>query len=350
MQLTACTFFFAFCLANAYGQSNAVEKTLSEYAQNNNFNGTILVTQNGKPVYHQSFGYADRQYDIKNTNETRYKIASITKTFTAVLILQLYEQGKLALDKPIRQYLPDYTGEGADQVTIHHLLTHSSGIENCEKNGDAIYELPLSADEIFKKYCSGKMENAVGTQFSYNNGDYIILGKIVEAIYRKPYRQVLQEQLFLPLQLKNTDLVSQPEIIRNLAHTYLWNDSTRVFKNDPPYYIENYFSAAALYSTTGDLSLFTNALFGQKLLKESTLNLMLTAYPKLWSTAYSVWVTQQVINEQKCTVVERYGGINGANLLFAHYMEQDLSIIIFSNTDATDLGKLKSEIAKVVIK
>lgn len=156
MQLTACTFFFAFCLANAYGQSNAVEKTLSEYAQNNNFNGTILVTQNGKPVYHQSFGYADRQYDIKNTNETRYKIASITKTFTAVLILQLYEQGKLALDKPIRQYLPDYTGEGADQVTIHHLLTHSSGIENCEKNGDAIYELPLSADEILKKYCSGK--------------------------------------------------------------------------------------------------------------------------------------------------------------------------------------------------
>ena len=332
-----------------FGQPTDISKIINEYAKNNNFNGTVLVTQNDQPVYHESFGYADRQYDIVNTNDTKYKIASITKTFTAVLILQLYEAGKLALDKPINTYLPDYAGEGADKITIHHLLTHSSGLENCEKNGLDIYELPHTSDEILRKYCSGKLENEVGARFSYNNGDYIILGKIIEKLYQRPYQQVLQERILLPLRLTNTGLVSQPAIVKGLAHTYVWNDSTKVFENDAPLYIENYFSAAALYTTTQDFALFTSALFGKKMLQESTLNLMLTSYPTYWYTAYSVWVTEQKINNQKSKVVERYGGILGANTLLAHYMEQKVTIIIFSNTNATDLGKFKEAISKVVI-
>ena len=350
MKQTIFTLFFTFCLTSAFAQPNDLGKTITEYAQNSNFHGTILVMQNNQSLYHQSFGYANRQHDIKNTNDTKYKIASITKTFTAVLILQLYEQGKLELDKPIKQYLPDYAGEGVDKVTIHHLLTHSSGIENCEKNGLEMYELPQTTDEIIRKYCSGKLENEVGNQFSYNNGDYVILGKIIEEIYKKSYQQVLQEQILTPLQLKNTDLVRQPNIVKNLANTYLWNDTTKVFENDPSIYIENYFSAGALYATTTDLALFAGALFGKKLLKESTLNLMLTSYPNFWYTAYSVWVTEQKINTWSGKVVERYGSIYGANALLAHYIGSNTTIIILSNTNATDLGKFKMEISKAVVK
>ncbi len=350
MKQITFTLFLLFCVTIVFGQPKDLVTAINDYARNNNFNGTILVTQNNQQLYHQSFGYANRSYDIKSTNETRYKIASITKAFTAVLILQLYEQHKLALDQPIKNYLPDYTGEGADKVTIHHLLTHSSGIENCEKNGLEIYERPQSTDTIVKKYCSGKLENEVGSNFNYNNGDYIILGKIIEAIYKKPYQQVLQEKILTPLKMQNTNLLFQASIIKDLASTYLWNDSTKVFENDPSFYIENYFSAGALYSTTTDLSLFADALFGKKLIQESTLNLMLTSYPRFWYTAYSVWVTNQKINNQQCRVVERYGGIYGANLLFAHYMEQNINIIIFSNTNATDLGKLKEEISKTLIR
>jgi D-alanyl-D-alanine carboxypeptidase len=335
---------------NLFGQLNTLENSIDNYAKNNNFNGTILIQKDNKQLYLQSFGFANRQFDIKNTNETKYKIASMTKTFTAVLILQLLEQNKLELNKPIKNYLPNYKGEGADKITIHSLLTHSSGIENCEKNGLDIYELPLTTDSIITKYCSGKLENPVGKQFSYNNGDYMILGKIIEEIYKKSYQTVLKEQILTPLKLKNTDLVNQPTIMRDGANTYLWNDSTKIFENEPPIYVENYGASGGLYSTVSDIALFTNALFNKLILKENTLNLMLKNYPEYWNTAYSVWVTEQEINHQKCKVVDRYGSIYGANTIFSHFLNQNLTIIIFSNTNATDLGKFKSEIAQLLIK
>jgi CubicO group peptidase (beta-lactamase class C family) len=334
----------------SFGQANNLETTINEYAKNNNFNGTILVEKANKTVFLQSFGFANRPFDSKNTNETKYKIASITKTFTAVLILQLLEQGKLELDKPIKTYLPNYKGEGADKITIHNLLTHSSGIENCEKSGTDIYELPLTSDSIITKYCSGKLENPVGSQFSYNNGDYMILGKTIEAIYKKTYQTVLKAQILTPFKLKNTDLIAQPTIVRDLADTYIWNDSTKIFEHDAPFYLENFGASGGLYSTVSDLALFANALFNKKILKENTLNLMLTAYPKFWNTAYSIWVTEQEFNGKKYKTVDRYGSIQGANTMMSHFLNENTSIIIFSNTNATDLGKFKNDIANTLFK
>lgn len=178
----------------------------------------------------------------------------------------------------------------------------------------------------------------------------MLLGKIIEEIYKKPYINVLKEQILTPFKLKNTDMYSQPKIMHDLASTYIWNDSTKIFENDPSFYIENYGAAGGLYSTVSDLGLFTDALFRKLILKENTLNLMLKPYPEFWNTAYSVWVTEQEINKQKCTVVDRYGSIQGANTIMSHFKEQNLTIIIFSNTNATDLGKFKNKIAKLMIK
>ncbi|MEY4902332.1 MAG: hypothetical protein RLZZ292_147 [Bacteroidota bacterium] len=327
-----------------FGQKKAIEA----YIKAHHFNGSILVSKNGKTVLKSNFGLADRSFDIENTDDTRYKIASMTKLFTAVLILKSYEKGMLKLTTPIKNYLPNYKGEGADKITIHHLLTHSSGMENCEKNGLEIYELPHTSDEILEKYCSGKLETPTGTQFSYNNGDYIVLGKIIEVIYKKPYKTVLQEQLLTPLNLKNTGLVEANTIYKNLASTYNYNDSTKVFEPSALFYYENFFSAGAMYSTTSDLATFSAALFGGKLLNNTTLNLMLTPYPQFWNTAYSVWVTKQTIGKNDYKVVERYGSIQGANTLLAHFLEQNTTIILFSNTNATNLGEFKNEIAKLI--
>jgi D-alanyl-D-alanine carboxypeptidase len=333
-----------FASFSLFGQKKAIEA----YIKAHHFNGSILVSKNGKTVLKSNVGLADRSFDIENTDNTRYKIASMTKLFTAVLILKSYEKGMLNLNTPIKKYLPNYKGEGADKITIHHLLTHSSGMENCEKNGLEIYELPHTSDEILEKYCSGKLETPTGTQFGYNNGDYIVLGKIIEAIYKKTYKTVLQEQLLTPLNLKNTGLVEANTVYKNLASTYNYNDSTNVFEPSAPFYYENFFSAGAMYSTTTDLATFSNALFSGKLLNNTTLNLMLTPYPQFWNTAYSVWVTKQTINKNDYTVVERYGSIQGANTLLAHFLEQNITIILFSNTNATNLGELKNEIAKLI--
>jgi D-alanyl-D-alanine carboxypeptidase len=202
-------------LQNSLGESSGTDATLvsrsafdavmTDYLRIHHFNGTILVQQRGRKIYNESFGLANFQFGIPNTNETKYQIASITKLFTTVLIMQLAEQGKLDLKDTIKAHLPSYKGEGAEKVTIFNLLIATSGIESNEKDAHAhdipaMYARPHSTDELLNLFCSGKLENQPGEVWNYNNADYVILGKIIEAICDKPYEEVLKERIFDDLQ------------------------------------------------------------------------------------------------------------------------------------------------------
>src|SRR3990172_448175 len=136
-----------------FGQSIFNEADITELLADRDFSGTVLIEKNGATIYHKSFGLANRQFNIANTNATRYHIASITKLFTSALIFQLYDKGKIDLNKPIKTYLPEYKGEGAETITIDQLLTHTSGIKNCEEIGSdvEVLRLPNSLDYIEKK-------------------------------------------------------------------------------------------------------------------------------------------------------------------------------------------------------
>jgi D-alanyl-D-alanine carboxypeptidase len=215
---------------NLIGQSSEFDSFIVSYAKDHNFNGTILIQNGGQIQYHQSFGYANQQFKVPNSNETKYKIASITKLFTATLILQLYEQGKIDLIKTIQTYLPNYTGEGAEKVTIHQLLNHTSGmvnydtvksVESAVKNGPPpIYQKTMTTDEILEQYCSSALVHEPGKVFDYNNSEYIILGKIIEHLYGKPFEQVLKENILQPLKIINSDMLYQFDIIDGLADTF----------------------------------------------------------------------------------------------------------------------------------
>lgn len=190
---------------NLFGQPANIDSFLKAYAIDHNFNGTILIQKNGQIQYHNSFGLANQQFNAPNQKETKYKIASITKIFTATLILQLYEQGKIDLNKTIDTYLPIYTGEGAKKVTIHQLLNHTSGMVNMDtitseasaiKNGLPVYQKAMSSDELLKNYCSDKLVTKPGIVFNYNNAEYIILGKIIEQISNKSFEQVLKDNIY----------------------------------------------------------------------------------------------------------------------------------------------------------
>ena len=155
----------------AQAQGRAFARTVRQYARTHAFSGTVLVQRGGTTLYHESFGLADRAFSVPVTNATKFKAASITKAFTAVLVLQLAEQGKIDLRAPIRAYLPDYAGEGADKVSIHDLLNHTSGIENFDriesyeetaKNGIESYQLPPTTDDLLTKFSSGKLGSVMG--------------------------------------------------------------------------------------------------------------------------------------------------------------------------------------------
>jgi D-alanyl-D-alanine carboxypeptidase len=265
-------------------QAQPLEAAVRDYATAHNFSGTILAQHKGKPIYQQSFGVADRAFDNPVKTNTKFRIASITKAFTAVLVLQLYEQGKLDLRATIKTYLPDYRGDGAGRVTIHHLLNHTSGIQNLDtitsyeaavKQGLEVYQLPHATDELLARYCSGKLVHQVGEVFDYNNADYIILGKIIEKVTGKPFSDALKERILGPLGMTESGMLYQRDVVKDLAKTYYKPGEAQPLINDLPVYIENWYAAGSMYSTAGDLLKFSDALFGGRLLKLQTLGLML---------------------------------------------------------------------------
>jgi CubicO group peptidase (beta-lactamase class C family) len=233
-----CFLSTIFCFSLCFGQTDFAQLT-EYYHQSKNFNGVILAATNGKIDYLSGIGLSNRQSQTTIHSKSIFKIASITKTFTAVLILQLYEQGKIDLNDTIGKYMPTYKGEAKNKVTIHHLLTYSAGIPNCEGNtGIAVYQSPIKVDDFIDKYCSGKLEFEPGKQFSYDNGDYIILGRIIEIITGKSFAQNLAERILKPLKMMNTNLLYSKDIISGLAETYNYDDSLEVFYKDDPMYIE----------------------------------------------------------------------------------------------------------------
>jgi CubicO group peptidase (beta-lactamase class C family) len=341
----------------ARGLAQTLEATIRDYAREHDFNGTILIQHRDKQTYHLSFGLADRAFNITVKNDTKFKIASITKVFTAVLILQLYEQGKLDLKATIKTYLSDYTGEGAERVRIHNLLNHTSGIENFDriksyeeavKNGIEVYQLPHTTDDLLNKYSSGKLMNEAGKVFDYNNADYIILGKIIEKLTGKSFEGALKERILDRLGMTESGMLYQRNVIGNLANTYLKTDEAKPLINDLPVYIENWYSAGGMYSTAADILKFSKALFGSKLLKPETLSLMLK--PGLDDYGYGLWIASIDIGGKQHRVAHRPGSIMGANVVLLRFLNEDLTVIILSNTNATNIDAFAFLIGKALIK
>jgi D-alanyl-D-alanine carboxypeptidase len=343
---------------NSFGQSPSINNFIDSFAKKNNFNGTILIQKKSGISYQKSFGLANYQFKIPNKIETKYKIASITKLFTSVLIMQLYENGKIDVNKTIKNYLPDYKGAGADKVTIHQLLNHTSGMVNIDtvksmesalKNGLPVYQKPSTTEELLNNYCSDTLVNEPGKVFDYNNAEYIILGKIIENLYNKTYKQVVKENILQPLKMKNSGLLYQQNIIDGLADTYFYRDDISKLVPDLPAYIENWYSAGSMYSTTNDLLKFSNALFGLKLLRQESLNKMFTS--GLDEYGYGVWVYEDYeINNKKYKIIKRPGQIMGAQSMLFHILGNGSTIIILSNTGTTSLDDFAAELAKQLVR
>src|SRR5512145_1892680 len=209
--------------ALAQNHAAKIQDVLSLAHKYRQFNGTALVAENGKVVYKGAFGMANMEWGIPNTPETRFRLGSITKQFTAALTLQLVEQGKIKLDAKISDYLPDYRKDIGEKVTIHHLLTHTSGIpsytsqpgffENVSRN-------PYKVADFVKKYTSGHLEFKPGAKYSYNNSGYFLLGAIIERVTGKSYEQVLKENILDPAGMKNTGYDHHDTLIQKRASGY----------------------------------------------------------------------------------------------------------------------------------
>lgn len=340
-----------------FSQNSRVHTFISQFANKNNFNGTILIKKNTNQLYRKSFGFANIPFKIANTIHTKYKIASITKAFTSVLILQLCQEGKIDLDKTIHLYLPGYTGPAKDKVIVRQLLNMTSGMRNMETGTTfesvaqgtmAQFQNLHSLDEMVAKYCSDSLVNTPGSKFDYNNAEYILLTKIIENVTAKSYEQVLRERILQPLNMTNTGLMTQEKIVDSLADTYFLRDDIKMLVNDFPVFYSNWYGAGAMYSTINDIEKFADALFGDVLINKEMLKQL--CHSGLNEYGLGVWVYLNYdINGRMYTIVKRPGSIMGAQAMLFHILEENETIIILSNTFSLSLDDFAADIAKKLI-
>ena len=341
-------FFISYVLALvwqiSFAQTEKYTEIVNYYHSQKNFNGTVLVATNGKIDFLTGIGIANRQSDNVIKANSKFKILSITKTFTAVLILQLYQEGKLDLKTTFGRYFPDYKGEAKDKVTIENLLTYSSGIPNlAEKLDLKTYQLPLSINDYIDTYCSNKLDTVPGKKSNYSNVEYIILHKIIENITGKSFEKNLEEKILKPLQMQNTNMLKTTDIIPGLVHSYTIDEKDNEFKNDEPYYIENFFGSGSMYSTVEDLLKFDSAIFNHKLLSKKTTEIMISPNRALDNVAFGFWFADDYgVFDSK--FVYRPGGILGSNTNWIHTLDNNKCIIVFSNTNATNLYEMSEQL------
>ena len=350
-RLLICAIALLLSQQAAFAQDHAakIQEVLALAHKYRQFNGSALVATNGKVIYKGGFGMANMEWNIPNTPDTRFRLGSITKQFTAMVTLQLVEQGKLKLDGKVSDYLPDYRKDIGSKVTIHHLLTHTSGIpsytsqpgffENVSRN-------PYKVDEFVKKYASGDLDFEPGSKYTYNNSGYFLLGAIVERITGKPYEQVLKENIFDPLGMKNTGYDHHDTIIPKRATGY--RKTPNSYANAPYLDMSIPYAAGSLYSTVEDLYLWDQALYADKLISAQLKELMYK--PFLQDYAYG-WVVRNAafkLNEQNVQVIEHGGGINGFTTLIQRFPKEKNLIVLLDNTGTGYLGRLTESIAKIL--
>lgn len=326
----------------AQEKARKIDNLLDKYHEFGQFNGSVLVADNGEVIFSDGYGMANMEHDIPNRPDTKHRIGSITKQFTAALILQLVEEGKLELDKPISTYLPNYVGPAADVVNIHHLLTHSSGIPSYTSFPDFFEERSrdrYSPEEFVKIFADSTLQFTPGEKFAYNNSGYFLLGHIIEEVTGKSYEQVLQEKILDPLDMQDTGYDHHATIIKNRAAGYEKNGSEYI--NAPYLDMSLPYAAGSLYSTAEDLYKWDRALYEDEILSEASKELMFSPQIPDGEAQYGYgWAIANMPvgkSTDSVAIVAHGGGINGFNTLIVRLPEEDDLIVLLNNTGGTKL-------------
>ena len=346
-------FIVAFVIAtNTHAQQSAkkIDELLKQYHDYGQFNGSVLVADKGKVIYEKGFGMANMEWGIANQPDTKFRIGSVTKQFTAALVLQLVDEGKVKLDGKITDYLTDYRKDTGEKVTIHQLLNHTSGIPSYTGNPEFFPKHsrnPLGVAEFVKTLASGDLEFEPGSKFSYNNSGYVLLGAIIEKVTGKSYEAALAERILKPLGMTNTGYDHHATLLEKRASGY--QKTPTGFVNAAYLDMSLPYAAGSIYSTVEDLYKWDQALYEDKIISAESKRLMFT--PGLGNYGYGLTISDQPIGktEQKTRIIAHGGGINGFNSRFTRAVEKRQTVIILDNVGLGNYqGKITSSIIAIL--
>ncbi len=320
---------------------------IQEYMQileeSGQFNGSILVAQDDDIIVSQGYGFANFEHEISNTSETKFRLASITKQFTATAALILQNQGKLELKEKISSYLPGSPVEW-EKVTVHHLLNHTSGIpEHTDSlNWNTTGREKHSKQKIIDLFKNKPLNFQPGERFDYSNSGYILLGALIEKVSALSYEEFLNKNIFKPLGMNNTGYDHSQKILKQRASGYEINNDEIIHSGyldmSVPY------ASGALYSTVEDIFLWNQSFYSNKILPEDTLDKMITPNPLVANYGYGCIINQK----HDCKVIGHAGGIHGFNTIYEHYLEEKLCIVILCNLlQRTSSGEIANTLGAI---
>ena len=303
---------------------------------------SIAVVRDGKVVKAQGYGLANVELNVAATPETIYQSGSIGKQFTATLVMMLIEEGKMGLEDPISKYIPDAQAIWKD-ITLHRLLTHTSGISNglyAKMNMRQDY----TEDELIQLIAAQPLDFQPGEKWNYSNPGYVTLGILIHKATGKFYGDLLQEKIFAPLGMTTARILSEANIVPNRAAGYLMVDGK--LKNQE--WVSptlNTTADGAIYLTVLDMAKWDAALYTEKLLKRSSLDLM-WAPVKLNDGKTEPYGFGWQINEYRGHRLIQHGGAwQGFTAQISRYVDDKLTVIVMTNLAGARPGKIERGIS-----
>jgi len=325
-------FLFQFSASEAQQKNgtSALSKKIDEYVNSavslGKFNGTILVAQKGEIILQKGYGWRDFANHTANDSNSVFQIGSLTKPFTAMVILKLQEEGKLSVSDRLNKFFPKQAG--ADEITIQNLLDHTSGLNNYTDvigpEDSAIISHPVSQHQVIDLFDKRPPSFKPGSKFEYCNSDYFLLGVIIEKLTGMPYEQAVRKLILAPLQMDQTgfdfiNLRSASKTTGYLAPDTLKPEQAVLMDSTVTY------AAGAIYSTTGDLYKWAKAIAKGEILSTDSWKQAFT--PNLEHYGDGWWI--DTLFGQK--YITHSGGLQGFMSNFMYYPDKDITIILLNN-------------------
>ena len=308
---------------------------IQAYVRNGDFSGSVLVARRGRLVFRKSYGMANHEWNIPNSENTKFHIASVTKTFTAAAIIILEQQGKLKLSDPLSKYVPGYLN--GDRITIEQMLLHSSGLPD-------FYSLP---EYLAKKYQRVGLPDLIawvktkpldflpGSKTSYSNTGYGFLAYIIEHVSGEPYEQFISDKILKPLGMKETGALLDDALIPNRADGYQPALADSGLRNAPFYDKTILTGSGSLYSTTGDLYLWAKAIEAGRFF-----NLQKLSFPYGWGARDT---------QRGHHYVEQDGRAPGFASHISIFPDDDLAVIVLGNLEDAAVNAVADNLGAIAL-
>ncbi|MCG2610865.1 beta-lactamase family protein [Flavobacterium sp. SM15] len=300
-----------------------IDSLLTYLNQNNRFMGQVSLREGDNVVFSKAYGLPNGRKELKPDGNSKYKIGSVTKTFTAVMILQLVEEKRLQLNTKLSKYYPQIPN--ADKITINDLLRHRSGIRDyVNADSTVVMNAKVTKKEMLARIASYPSEFEPDSKAAYSNSNYYLLGCILEDITKTEYKTNLKNRIANRLKLKNTYIVDKVEEQRGEVLSYVYKDDK--WEVVPQWDMSLPFAAGAITSNANDLTAFLRAIFNGKLLKPESVDLMTQL-----KESYGIGLVTFPFGERK--FFGHTGGIEGYKSVVGYYPQEKLGLSLIVNGD-----------------